>query len=163
MGASCARIYPTIVFKDTELSDWLNLHEYEPLSVDVAVERCASVLSVFIENKVSCIRIGLCDSENLHSDSTYIAGPNSPALGEMVKSRVYLLKLFSLLEEFPSNNDFLTIICPKGAVSQIVGQKKVNIAKLKERFGLRKVEIIEDAQLSAFEVKIKRKGGNTCD
>lgn len=163
MGAVGARIYPTVVFRDTELSDWLNLCKYEPLSLDEAVERCAAVLDVFSDNNVSCIRIGLCDSENLHSDSTYIAGPNSPAIGEMVKSRVYLSKLFSLLDKVQTNTDFLTIMCPKGAVSQIVGHRKSNIAKLKERFGFKKIEIIEDAQLNAFEVKIIGKGGNTCD
>ena len=39
MGASEARIYPTVVFEDTELLSMTERGEYKPLSLDEAVEQ----------------------------------------------------------------------------------------------------------------------------
>lgn len=163
LGASGSRIYPTIVFKDTELMSLLNDGAYTALTIEQAVDRSAKVLDVFVENNVPCIRIGLCDSENLHSKDTYVDGPNSPALGEMVKSRVYLNRLTHILNEAHCIDKEIKIFCPNGATSQVVGHKKVNITKLKDEFGIKHIKIIEKVHLDAFEVEIERNGGNTCD
>ena len=92
MGAVGARIYPTVVFCDTELSLMTRLGEYKPLSLDEATERSARVFDRFVKAGVKVIRIGLCSGENLSSDKTYFAGPNHPALGELVLNNYYYNK-----------------------------------------------------------------------
>lgn len=86
MGACEARIYPTVVFEGTKLYDMAKNGEYEPLSLDNAVERSAKCFEIFRMSGVKLLRIGLHASENLKNAPM---GANHPAIGELVKSRVY--------------------------------------------------------------------------
>ena len=58
--ASGARIYPTVVFKNTELCDMSALGIYTPISIDDAVKRASMALDIFIKAGIPVIRIGLC-------------------------------------------------------------------------------------------------------
>lgn len=164
LGAKGARIYPTIVFTHTELEEMEKNGEYLPLSLDDAIERSAQVLGIFVKNKVDCLRIGLCDSENLHSKNTFVSGPNSPAIGELTKSKLYLNKIFKILEELSLNtveNYVLIIYCPLNLKSQIIGHKRNNIAKILKAYPFKQIIIKEDSKLNAYEVKIQLEGGKT--
>lgn len=86
MGACEARIYPTVVFEGTKLYDMAKNGGYEPLSLDAAVERSAKCFEIFRKAGVKLLRIGLHASENLKNAPM---GANHPAIGELVKSRVY--------------------------------------------------------------------------
>ena len=155
-GAVGSRIYPTIVFKQTELEKITELNEYKPLSFEEAVDRSASVLDIFVKNGVPCIRIGLCDSENLHSDDTFVVGPNHPSLGEMIKSRLYFNKICDILNTNKFSNNII-IFCPKGVVSQVVGNSKSNILKIQEIYGFKSIKVYEDDSLKSYDIKIKSK------
>ncbi len=158
LGAVATRIYPTLVFKNTELENLTNKCVYTPLSIEEATERSAKVLEIFIKNNVKCIRIGLCESDNLHSDESFVAGPNSPSIGEMVKSRVY----FNLVKQEIKNMKFalcesLFIESSKGSVSQIIGNKKRNIYELKREFGFKHIKVKENAKLMQYQIILKEK------
>lgn len=86
MGAKEARIYPTVVFEGTKLFNMTKNREYAPLSLEEAVERTAKCFRIFFQSGVKVLRIGLHSSENLKNAPF---GANHPALGELVKSRVY--------------------------------------------------------------------------
>ena len=87
-------------------------------------------------------RIGLCDSENLHSDKTYFAGPNHPALGEMIIGEVFYKNLRRAMEKM-ENTDSITVCVPCGAVSAAVGQKKRNKIRLADEYGVRRIKFVE--------------------
>ncbi len=150
-----ARIYPTLVLKNTELADLYENKEYTPLSIDEAVDRSANVLKIFLKANIPCIRIGLCDSENLHSKNTFVAGPNSPSIGEMVKSKVYYDLIVEKLKEMKSTIKNVIIECPMGKTSQIIGTKKKNIIKLKNLFNIKNIKVIENSNLDDFNVNVK--------
>ena len=153
LGAYASRIYPTLVFNNTELKDITVDGGYIPLTVEEAVIRSRDVLDVFVKNGIECIRIGLCESDNLHSDDTFYAGPNHPSIGEMVKSALYLKIIENKLV---STNvvDSLVVKCSKGATSQVVGNKKSNINYLKSKYGFKKIQIVEDYDLNPFDIEI---------
>ncbi|MBE6663023.1 MAG: radical SAM protein [Ruminococcaceae bacterium] len=158
LGASGTRIYPTLVFKNTELEDLTNNGEYRPISLDEAVERSAKVLEVFIKNNIPCLRIGLCESDNLHSEDSYIAGPNSPSIGEMVKSQVYYNLIFkSLKNSSLMKLESLYIECANGCISQIIGNKKKNVDKLKKTFGFKYIKVKENNNLMQYQLILKEK------
>ncbi len=164
LGAKGTRIYPTLVFKNTELEEITKRSEYIPLTLEDAVKRSAAVLRIFVNNGVQCLRIGLCESENLHSDSTYFAGPNSPSIGEMVKSRAYFDKICELLEQNAQllNSKSLTITCPKGATSQVIGNKKRNLTEIKEKFGFKNIKIVENSDFVQLEIKLQEMEESQC-
>ena len=163
MGATEARIYPTIVFKDTELYEMASNDAYSPIDLDDAVERSAKVLQIFDEHDVDVIRIGLCSSDNLMSEEKYYAGPNHPALGEMVESALLYNKITDCLEnEKIYNGVTLQVYVARGSLSKVIGQKKSNKIKLIREYGFADVKFKEDESLSGYELKIEEERKREC-
>lgn len=142
MGCDGARIYPTVVFYDTELANMAKEGIYTPLIIDDAVERSAMVLELFHENKVDCIRIGLCASDNLADDACVMGGANHPALGELVIGESYFLKMKRMLKDANIKGSAKFLV-PRGHLSKVIGQKGKNRDRLKEIFSLDKIEFSE--------------------
>lgn len=150
-GCSSARIYPTVVFGGCELDGMMLRGEYLPLSVEEAVERSCDALEVFLKSGVTVLRIGLCDSENLHS-SSYSAGPNDPAIGERVASRYYLRQILSYLEKHP-DAEGIRVFCAPGETSKISGNGRENKKILQSR-GIKTVKIVESPEILRYNIKI---------
>lgn len=155
-GATEARIYPTIVFFGTELYESTISGKYKPISVSEAVFRSAEVFKIFVKSGVKVLRIGLCDSENLHNDKTYFAGPNEAALGEMVINRFYLSLIQEKLQNMNiENNSALLIYVHKGHVSKAVGQHKRNKIHLLKEYAFSDVKIIESDNVAEYDVFLR--------
>ena len=156
-GASGARIYPTVVFKDTDLCNMAKTGEYQPLSLEEAVRRSAQVMAKFINAGVEVIRVGLCSTENLTSEDTYYAGPNHAAIGELVENEIYYNIICAEIEKsgiFDVSE--LKICVPKGCLSKAIGQKKKNKIKLQEKYSIKHIGFSESDLLSEYSVKIER-------
>lgn len=153
LGASGCRIYPTLVFRGTELAEETVAGRYQPLSVEEAVERCASVLEVFVSYGVRCLRIGLCESEALHS-SAYVAGPNHPAMGELVGSELYFRQMCALLEHLPILPAFVAFEIARGDLSLALGRKQSNKLRIENKYNVKSVRFIENPDLIRYNIRI---------
>lgn len=71
-GVAGARVYPTVVFRGTELAAMSETDLYIPLDTETAVMRTKNVLAIFTEHRVPVIRVGLCSSDHLASDEEVI-------------------------------------------------------------------------------------------
>ena len=164
IGASSARIYPTVVFKDTELCCMAQAGEYTPLSLTEAVERSAAVLNFLRARNINIIRIGLCASENLSSESTYYAGPNHSALGELVENEYYFELVKKEINKFQDLNAVaeITVLVSKGSLSKAIGQRKSNIIRLSRAFPTVKIRFNESVDVCEHSVKLKREGKSGC-
>ena len=160
-GAKGARIYPTVVFQETELCTMAKCGEYTPLSLEEAISRSASVLERFVDAEVPVIRIGLCSSENLLSDETYFAGPNHPALGELVESELYYKRIVKKLSEtkVSEGSDICVFVAP-GCVSKAVGQKRKNKLRLSSDPNIRSLRFAERRSLLPYDVVIEIENGD---
>lgn len=151
MGAKEARIYPTVVFEGTKLYSMTLAGEYKPLGLWEAVERTAKCYRIFFDAGVKMLRIGLHSSENLLNAPF---GANHPAIGELVKSRVYT----DIITESAGDcrGRILCIGIKKSDISMLCGHKGAAINRLKEQTGAVGVEIypIDTAQF-APEVKTR--------
>ena len=141
LGFKEARVYPTIVFYGTKLAAMWRRGEYEPLTLEDAVERTANVLQILDAGGVKVLRVGLCDNENLHSGE-YEAGPNHPAIGELAASRVYYKKIKDALSGADIAGKDVEIYVPRGAVSKAVGQHKCNRDKIIAEYKPRSLRFI---------------------
>lgn len=166
LGADGARVYPTVVFYDTELCDMARSGEYECLGNDEAVMRTKEVLKIFDENGVPCIRVGLCASENLASEDAVYGGANHSAIGELAMGEVFYDKMRELLGKIQGEGEKnIVFYVPKGATSKAVGQKRKNIDRLKDEFfvkeHIKSVKILEKNDLIGYniEIEIKNIGG----
>lgn len=157
LGCAGARVYPTIVFKGTELDRMYMSGEYVPLSTKDAVVRCADVLDVFERRGVKCLRVGLCDSENLHSDKTYSAGPDHPAIGELAAGELFYRRIRDELLRLDASaltGKSVKVECPPGAVSKVVGNGRCNSLRLCREFGIKSIKAIEKDCFSGYNIKV---------
>ena len=154
-GAVGARIYPTVVFKQTELCELAMCGNYDPLSLDDAIQRSAEVLKLFLASKTKVIRVGLCSSENLISTDTYFAGPNHAAIGELVENKIYYDLIKEKIKDVNfEKNDVLIIYVARGCISKAIGQKKKNKFLLAETLGADNITFKESDELKEYEVSV---------
>ena len=162
LGADGARVYPTVVFAETELAEMSADGRYKPLSVDDAIERTASVLDVFDREGVSVIRVGLQSGENLSSPESAVGGANHPALGELAMGELFFRRICERADELLSKTDgsgkVMTVFVPRGATSRAVGQKKRNILRLNEKYckklAINRIKILENSSIIGYNIII---------
>ena len=160
MKCDCARIYPTVVFEDTELCEMARRGDYEPLTVEEAIERSVGVYEIFVRRNVKLLRIGLQSTEALVSGDGIYAGANHSALGELIEGEYYYRLLSKKLADIRGDGETLIIKCAPGEESKIAGQKKKNKVRLlqnAEAVGLkiRNVRIIADKNVPKNDADIK--------
>ena len=164
-GAGAARIYPTVVFRDTPLCSMAQRGEYQPLSENEAIRRSLGAFRILHRGGVDVIRIGLSASENLSGDA-YYAGPNHSALGELVINEFYYenikQKCYLLFQNKESRGAILTIFVAPGSVSRAVGQRRKNIIRLTDVFGFARIRVAEDVQLSELDIRLSVEGEIRC-
>ena len=157
-NADGARVYPTVVFRDTELCLMAEKGEYSPLSTEEAVFRTAEVLKIFERYGVKVIRIGLCASENLSSPDSYYAGPNHSAIGELCENRVFYSLIYEKLTEMsPRRGGIITVKVPNGSISKAIGQKKNNKLRLISEFSLKDIIFVEKSSLTGYEIECEER------
>lgn len=153
LGADGARIYPTVVFRETELCEMAKRGEYIPITEEDAVCRTKEALRIFEENGVKCIRVGLCASENLSDESEVYGGANHSAVGELAMGELYYELLCEKLDVMDKlEGKTLVICCGKGAVSKVSGQNKRNKIRIFEKYRVNKIKILEKSEIIGYNI-----------
>ncbi len=155
-GAAAARIYPTVVFYGTELCDMAKSGIYKPLTDEEAVKRSEKVFRFFLERGIEVIRIGLCASENLSGASSYYAGPNHSALGELVENEHYYNEIKEKIINIKNSNKTcgsIVVSVAKGALSKAIGQHKRNKLRLAAELRV-SLRFTESKELSGYEISV---------
>ncbi len=148
LGASAVRIYPTVVFYDTPLCQMAQHGEYVPLTVEEAIERTAPVLQIFRARVLPCIRLGLCATESLTSPEAVYAGPNHPALGEMILGECLYQKVKSTVLQSGLAGKGIVLEVPQKELSATVGQHRRNIEKLQRETGVTVHRVISNERVT---------------
>ena len=155
LGADGARVYPTVVFYDTELAEMCERGEYIPLDDESAVMRTKEVLKIFDAAGVPCIRVGLCASENLADDSKVMGGAKHSSIGELAMGEVYFDRLCDEIERADIRGGELRVFVSKGSVSKTVGQKRKNIVRICEKYGFKRVKVLEKNEIIGYNILLE--------
>ncbi len=156
LGVDGTRIYPTMVFSGTELEQIYQRGDYIPPALEDLVDRTESVFSVFAENGIPIIRIGLQSSDGLGEADGIVAGSYEAAMGELVISRHYLRKINAQLEPIKDTirDKELTVYCPKGEISKIIGHKQTNKMKILNEFNVKNIKVLEKDDIILYNMLI---------
>ncbi len=130
LGAAEARIYPTVVIRQTPLEKMYLSKRYRPLSLDAAVDLCVRLKQMFHKAGVAVLKTGL-HSGDVEQD--IVAGPFHPAFGQLVDSKLCLEQMFSFCRENSLHGTTLYALPREFDVSVIVGQHRSNAIALKDR------------------------------
>lgn len=146
------RIYPTVVLENTHLCELYRKGEYIPQDVEGAAKLCATLLEMFEESGIKVIRTGLHSGGDVEGE--FVAGAYHPAFKEICESKIYLKKALSFIEENQIPEGKIEIRVSTKAVSQMTGQKKANIIRLRE-LGY-DAKITTDDSLKKYNVYVLR-------
>ena len=134
-GAVSARIYPTVVFRDTGLEKVMEKGLFTPLTLDQSVERTYSVYKVLREGGVKVLRVGLCSSDGVRGDE--VLSPYHEAMGELVMSREARDYIEDIVKKgaYCQRSVVRIPVSPKN-VSIFSGHKKANKKYIEEKYGV---------------------------
>lgn len=124
------RIYPTIIMKNTMLADYYQSGKYRTYSLEDTVELCAKLLTMFEDNNIKVIRLGLHSTEELAT--SMVAGPWHPSLGELCTARIYRNKIETYIKENNLQTGFYSVSVNPKEISKALGQKRSNIDYFKQ-------------------------------
>ena len=159
LNPSFLRIYPTLVIAGTELAELYRAGRYYPQSLDQAVSLCKRMLLAALRATVPVIRLGLQPTAELESAGVLLAGPYHPAFGQLVESELFYDLMSAMVADLPQGSR-VEFFAPLGRISDLVGQKRRNLARLAERFGGIVTAVKEDAALCRSGVSLEWSGGS---
>lgn len=147
-----ARIYPTVIMKNTKLADLYNNGVYVPFTFNETVDVCSKILSLFKNNSIRVIRLGLHDTDSLHS--SIVAGVWHPAFREICESKILFEKSLKVIESIKDNKNNIIIYVNSKTVSKMVGNKKSNIIKFKEKGYNVKIKVDDEILEDDFKINV---------
>ena len=151
LAPDTVRIYPTVILKNTKLEELLLGGEYKPDTVEYSVNLCAELIRMFEKADINVIRVGLHSSETM--ENSMLAGAYHPAFRELCESKIYYELLTEKLNKEKIKRGSITAFVAKSAVSKLIGQRKSNLTKLKEK-GYN-VNVLADETLSERQIIIQ--------
>lgn len=155
LNPDTVRIYPTVIMKDTELEALYNAGKYQTLSFDDTVDLCCKLISMFEDNNISVIRVGLHYSESLCKNM--VAGVFHPAFREICESRILYDKIINEINMRGLSKKYIKLIVNPKMMSKVVGQGKSNLRKFCE--SSYKIKICQDERMKIGDFSIENCGG----
>ena len=151
-----ARVYPTVVLKETELCSMARSGLYTPLNLDDAIKRTGEVLLVFEKKGKDVIRIGLQSGDELYDPDIVYGGDYHPAIGELAENYVFYKKICNIIDTDKEAylNKNIVIYCPKGATSKVIGQKKINKIKLIKNYNIKYIKVVEKNDIIGYNIEL---------
>ena len=153
------RIYPVLVIKNTELERQYKEGQYEPLTLEQAVERCKELYYFFDKKRINVIRIGLQNTDTItdpdNNNSEVIAGPYHPAFRQLVEADIWYDTIVQKIKKFNVKVKEIEIIVHPENKNNVIGHKKENAHKLKELYDVDiKITTDENMKKDKLDVKI---------
>ena len=143
-----ARIYPTLIIKETEMADMFKKGKYTPLTLDEAVKRCKKIYALLDYNDINIIRVGLQPTEELNDNENVLGGPFHPAFRELVVGEIY----YDFLKKIYEKDQKLEIETNERNVSKIVGINKINREKLGKNLRIKINNLLEKNTIKINEI-----------
>jgi len=112
------RLYPAVVFPNTQLYDQYKNGQYHPLSIEEALEWTVPIAHYLQNQGIRLLKVGL------HQADGAVAGAFHPAFGEMVRTGLWNIRLKSLLPPSPAK---ITVRVKPQELSVALGQKRSNL------------------------------------
>lgn len=116
-----ARIYPTVILKNTRLGELYTAGKYEPYSLNTAISLCSELLDKFENAGVSVIKLGLHSSADVEKDM--LGGLYHPAFRELCEAERFRGRMEAMIGYDKS----VTFTVSPTDLSKALGQKRSNI------------------------------------
>lgn len=140
-----ARIYPTVVLKNTRLGELYSAGIYSTYPLNDAVALCAELLEMFTQAGIRVIKLGLHSSQDVERDM--LGGIYHPAFRELCESYIYRINM----EKLMGTEKEYTFTVPPKELSKALGQHRSNIEYFKQK-GIKVSVKTDENQTSPLEL-----------
>ena len=148
IAPSIARLYPTIVIKDTELYNQYLSGKYIPLSQSEAIFRTKEMYKILDNAGINIIRVGLKSSDIINEKGQIAGDTFHPAFRQLVEGEIAKesleSQLLSLDTSVPCNVEFFS---NEKCFSNMIGNCSINKIYFRERYPKVKVFYEKDSTL----------------
>ncbi len=127
-GAQFVRLYPAVVLTGTALAEAFHQGVYCPPGLEQGVRIAARMFRFAAAAGVPTIRIGLQADEGLSAKGAILAGCWHPALGHLVKSRLFGDLVLYLAAQMDIDGPCL-LSCHPARLSEVLGQGRKNLER----------------------------------
>jgi histone acetyltransferase (RNA polymerase elongator complex component) len=142
------RIYPTVVFPETVLAQWVEKGRYTPLALEEAVSLCRWAVDLLETAGIPVIRLGLQSHDRMSQGKDILAGAYHPAFGDLVRGELFLMKI---KQDLAGRNSFretdLALWVAGRDIGFLTGNKGKNLKKLKTDLGISQLQVNADPVL----------------
>lgn len=148
ISPSTVRIYPTVVLENTYLAELMRNGEYRPQTLEEATKLCSLLIRMFYDNGINVIRVGLHSGGGV--EEGYLAGAYHPAFRELCEGEIYYEAAKACLEKSGAGKKIIYV--PTGETSKMVGQSRINLARL-ENLGYT-CKVKESTEIEKYKVLV---------
>ena len=149
-----ARIYPTVVVKNTVLEKWYDSGQFKPLSLADAIDLTKRLYLLFKARGISVIRMGLQAVGSLLEPGAVVGGPFHPAFGHLVHSEIFLDLAVQELEMQETLSKRIALKVHPHDVPKLRGLRNHNIKQLIQRFHLKAIQVLPDPALPENALRV---------
>lgn len=127
LGAQLLRIYPTLVLKHTPLAASYAVGDFQPQTLDEAVDCCREMAIAALAQGMTLIRIGINPAPEIAA--ALVAGPYHPAFGGLVREAMKKEQIADLLAAADRRTPS-TLFFPAGDEPLIWGHRRATMRQL---------------------------------
>jgi len=124
LGATCTRIYPTLVVEGTKLADDHRQGKYRPLPLEEAVRWCKELYQYFQSAGVRVLRMGLHPTQDLRDGTGLLAGPFHVSFKELVLTEIWRDRIKQQIDR--EGREDIEVMVPEGEMNYAVGYGSSN-------------------------------------
>lgn len=167
IGPEIARLYPTVIIKDTELLRMYESGQYLPMSEEEMIETVKEMYRILTDAGINVIRVGLKSTDLINDgENSKVAGKSyHPAFKQLVTGRLAKEKIEAYIKEFCSSDDNCAkngfssrIIVTAGdkAFSDVIGHKGENKKYFTSHYPWLNIEYRQSKSLSDEQIVIEK-------
>lgn len=160
IGPSIARLYPTVIIRETELYEMYRRGEYSPLTMEEAIRTTKDMYRILTVAGVNVIRVGLKSTDLIHEGGE-IAGGYHPAFRQLVEAEIAKEQMEAQLLQLslPVTEKAEIAFCSSPAsLSNMIGNRKSNRIYFEKKYPHVRFTFHGDEKLPDY-VYIMRAGG----
>lgn len=146
LGASEARIYPTVVFADTTLYTQTLSGRYTPLDDLTSAKRIAPCMEVFLERSVRLLKIGLQSSASL-SEAPF--GPRDGSIGELAVGMLYADRVVRAVGETARGRRLTVTVHPR-ELSKLTGHAGAALEAIRRAISPASIAVQTDGSVPPY-------------
>ena len=138
IAPAMARLYPTLVLRDTKLASWLMEGSFSVMSLEETLDWCSWAYDAFVGAGIPVARMGLHADPELMRPGNIVAGPFHPAFGYLVRVRWWRDRIDEAIRSTQPHGEGRSMVVrvSERSLSEILGPGRENLAFWKEKWQL---------------------------